>query len=84
MSQRLQRGSGLLWLGVAWVWTDLVCSARLMNPMDVEDVSGAGSSSGRVGGSGGGGDGSGFLAVLVDKLSMRFFKYERGELVVIK
>ncbi|KAL4427956.1 hypothetical protein ABPG75_002045 [Micractinium tetrahymenae] len=37
------------------------------------------------GGSGGDGGGSdGFLAVLVDKLSMRFFKYQRGELVLIK
>lgn len=84
MSQRLQRGSGLLWFSVAWVWTDLFCSARLVKPMDVLGASdaGAGSSSSRGGGSGGSGDGS--LAVLVDKLSMRFFKYERGELVVIK
>ncbi|KAL4445430.1 hypothetical protein ABPG77_011255 [Micractinium sp. CCAP 211/92] len=84
MSQRLQRGSGLLWFSVAWVWTDLFCSARLVKPMDVLGASdaGAGSSSSRGGGSGGSGDG--FLAVLVDKLSMRFFKYERGELVVIK
>ena len=51
------------------------------------DRGGSGSSSSGGGGGGDSGSGSssdGMVAVLVNKLSMRFFRFQRGELVVLR
>ena len=70
-------GPRWLWLGVAWMLNDCVASVKLVPEAELPEPSSSGGSSG------GGGD-TGLMAVLVDKFSMRFFKFRRGELVVLR
>ncbi|PRW56852.1 Mitochondrial inner membrane protease subunit 2 [Chlorella sorokiniana] len=76
----MRSGPRFLWLGVAWMINDCVASIRAMPATELERGS---SNSGGDGGSGSG-SGSGLLAVLVDKFSVRFFRFQRGELVVLR
>lgn len=78
------KSSGWLWLPVAWMFTDCVASIKLVMPLELP--LGAASSSSGNGGDGSGGDDSGDTAsaVLVDKASARFFRFQRGELVLMK
>ncbi len=79
--ERMRSGPRWLWLGVAWMVHDCVASIRAVPEVEMPERE-RGSSSG--GNSGGSRDASGVLAVLVDKFSLRFFKFQRGELVVLR
>lgn len=77
-----------MWLGVAWMLNDWVVSIRTLPEAELSGRL-SGNSSGAGGGSSGGGSGndgggSGVLAVLVNKFSVRFFRFQRGELVVLR
>ena len=83
----MRSGPGWLWLGVAWMINDWVVSIRTLPEAELPGrLSSSSSSGGGSGGGGGnGGDGSsGKLAVLVNKFSVRFFRFQRGELVVLR
>lgn len=96
MSSVRSSGSRLLWLGVAYVVTDCLASVKLVQPGDLPDPSTSSSSStGNSAGTGSssssssrgassGGSGGGPLAVFVDKASLRLFRFQRGELVLLK
>jgi len=79
----------LLWLGFAWAFSDCVASIKLVAPIDCPPEADREDGSSRSSGGSGGGGGSssssgGVVAVLVDKASLRFFKFQRGGLVMLK
>ncbi|KAI7837298.1 hypothetical protein COHA_008912 [Chlorella ohadii] len=85
--ERMRSGPRWLWLGVAWMVHDCVASIKAVPEAEMPERERGSSSGGSGGGSGGGSpgsDASGVLAVLVDKFSLRFFKFQRGELVVLR
>ena len=78
-------GNPALWLAVAYVVHDCVCSVFL--PDKVEHIETAAAQAGRdnsSGNSGGGGGGASAAALFVDKASLRFFKFTRGDMVIMK
>lgn len=67
------------------MFSDCIASIKLASPMDLTLTAQEGGSSG--GGSGSGGSSNtedSTRTILVDKASLRFFKFQRGELVVLK
>lgn len=80
------KSSGWLWLPVAWMFTDCVASIKFVTPLELP-FGASSSTPGSSSGAGGGGssvDDDSASAVLVDKASARFFRFQRGELVVLK
>ncbi|PSC69783.1 inner membrane protease subunit 2 [Micractinium conductrix] len=69
--------SRLMWLGVAYAFSDCIASVRVLDPLECRADGSGGTTSG-----GGGSDG--MITVLVDKFSLRLFRYHRGELIVLK
>lgn len=70
------RGPAWLWLAVGYMFSDCVASIKLCTPVNLPPTHDAGG--------GGSSGGSSALAMLVDKASLRFFKFQRGELVVLR
>lgn len=96
-SRQGSRGAGLLWLGVFYVVSDCIASVRFASGVDLPDREEDGAAGGGGGASSsatGRGRGSsttsiadstkGSRAILIDKASLRFFKFGRGELVLLK
>lgn len=69
--------SRLMWLGVAYAFSDCIASVRVLDQLECRADGSGGTTSG-----GGGSDG--MITVLVDKFSLRLFRYHRGELIVLK
>ena len=91
--------NSIMWLAVAYVAHDCVCTvwydergeaqAGEAQAGEAQAGRGANSSSGAAGagsrgGSSGASAGSSAAALFVDKASLRFFKYTRGELVIMR
>jgi hypothetical protein len=87
--------NSIMWLAVAYVAQDCVCSVFVANMQRRETAEaqepglprqlGRGAAgAGSAGGSSGASAGSSAAALFVDKASLRFFKYTRGELVIMR
>lgn len=86
-------GSRFLWVAVGYVVHDCIGSVFLDRTYATAEAQATGPSSGSSGatGSGGSGDTAGSSAaaaaaalLFVDKASLRFFKFSRGELILMK
>ena len=70
-------GNRALWLAVAYVAHDCVCSVIVANLAGSRNSNGGGGGGGALGG-------SSAAALFVDKASLRFFRFTRGELVIMR
>jgi hypothetical protein len=68
--------SSLLWLGVAYVFNDCIASVQTVSDVELPSTSSKASTASDIG--------SGTKHVMVEKASLRFFRWERGELVLLK